>query len=911
GSLTLSSTTPVAAGFGGDVSIAGGALNVTGGALATTGAFSLAGGGTLGLLGGAGKIEAASANFAPGVILNVTGFAEGAGSTVDLIKSASAIGTYSNLTFYYNGALPTTDINSYRMLGLNLVDTDTLIQLTSVLAWNSPNNAHGTFHLADGTIDTISDALADRTPATVLNGWDGRTLTKTGGGTLVLSAASAHTGATIISGGTLQLGSGGAAGSVAGNIVNNAVLAINRSGSVALANNISGSGEVVQAGPGVLSLTGANTHTGGVRVSSGTLAVANDGAPLGASSAALVIDGGVARFDTAGMNATRAITLASGGSIDTNNNTITLSGQVGGAGDLHKTGAGALILNAANVYTGATLIAQGALRVGSAAAAAGLSQSSGVVLADEAGAAFDINNNTATIRSLSGGGANGGGVLLGDSGSLTVANAADGVFHGNITGGASSNFIKSSAGALTLAGAVGHTGAVTIKNGVLKAGVADVIAASASLALEANGAFDLRGYNQTIQSLTGGGGVFIFNTDLGAGAGDLLTITGSAAGAHFVTVLNSGGDPAPGADPAAPARAGKSSVLLIATPVPEAREADFALSAPVSAGIYQYELAQRNDGWYLQNLEILSPAAQALLYTAGSIGMEWQYTLDSLRGRLGDVRQEAPLLKRRASGNAWLTANAYRLRADADLVGKGFNEDVYEIATGLDKAFKGANAIYLVGAAVSVGRADRHFTDDGDGDTTDLGAGLYGTWIHDRGWYADFMLKTDRYQHSINAYGYPDGRTTAEYNSHALSASVEFGRLFTLRNGWWLEAGAQAAMGWIRGTDYMTDDNLHLYMGKTRATQWRAALRAGKTGWGKWLPYARLAGARASSNGGEVNINDEFQHTPDYDGWRVEAGVGASYQLSRGSQVYIDYEYATAERYDRPWSFSFGCRRVW
>jgi outer membrane autotransporter protein len=291
--------------------------------------------------------------------------------------------------------------------------------------------------------------------------------------------------------------------------------------------------------------------------------------------------------------------------------------------------------------------------------------------------------------------------------------------------------------------------------------------------------------------------------------------------------------------------------------------------------------------------------------------MEWQYTLDSLRGRLGDVRQEAPYLKRRTNGNVWLAANSYRLRADADLVGKGFNEDVYEIATGLDKAFKGGNAIWLLGAMISVGRVDRNFTDDGDGDTTDLGAGLYGTWIHDNGWHADLMLKTDRYQHSINAYGHPDGRTTAAYDSYALSVSLELGRRITLARGWWLEPGVQVAVGWLRGTDYMTDDGLHLYIEKTRATQWRAALRAGKTGWGKWLPYARVATARTGSDGGAVNINDEFRHTPDYDGWRVEAGVGASYQLSRNSQVYIDYEYASAERYDRPWSFTLGCRRVW
>ena len=53
-------------------------------------------------------------------------------------------------------------------------------------------------------------------------------VTKTGPGTVILTAANTYTGGTTISGGTLQLGNGGTTGSIVGNITDNGVLEFNR-----------------------------------------------------------------------------------------------------------------------------------------------------------------------------------------------------------------------------------------------------------------------------------------------------------------------------------------------------------------------------------------------------------------------------------------------------------------------------------------------------------------------------------------------------------------------------------------------------------------------------------------------------------------------------------------------------------
>ena len=82
-------------------------------------------------------------------------------------------------------------------------------------------------------------------------------LAQMGPGTLILTAANTYSGGTTISGGTLQIDSGGISGSITGNVTNNAVLAFNRADNYAFAGNISGSGSLIMNGPGALALTGS------------------------------------------------------------------------------------------------------------------------------------------------------------------------------------------------------------------------------------------------------------------------------------------------------------------------------------------------------------------------------------------------------------------------------------------------------------------------------------------------------------------------------------------------------------------------------------------------------------------------------------------------------------------------------
>jgi autotransporter-associated beta strand protein len=95
------------------------------------------------------------------------------------------------------------------------------------------------------------------------------------GGDLILSGTNTYTGGTTITGGTLQLGDGGTNGTIRGPITNNSRLIIDESGTFEFSNPVSGSGVLVQNGPGTTLISAANSYTGGTIVEAGTLVVDN------------------------------------------------------------------------------------------------------------------------------------------------------------------------------------------------------------------------------------------------------------------------------------------------------------------------------------------------------------------------------------------------------------------------------------------------------------------------------------------------------------------------------------------------------------------------------------------------------------------------------------------------------------
>jgi autotransporter-associated beta strand protein len=166
-------------------------------------------------------------------------------------------------------------------------------------------------------------------------------------GTFILTGANTYTGDTIICDcSVLQLGNGGATGSITSNVINNNRLIFNRSDdydfTYTISDGFGSPGSVTQLGGGVLTLSGVNSYSGDTTVSNGILEVGNAGA-IGTST--LVLDGGIVRPGVSGIDLTNDVVINSAiGTVDVaSGRDFTLSGTISdssGTSVLTKTGAG-------------------------------------------------------------------------------------------------------------------------------------------------------------------------------------------------------------------------------------------------------------------------------------------------------------------------------------------------------------------------------------------------------------------------------------------------------------------------------------------------------------------------------------------------------------------------------------------
>ena len=407
------------------------------GTLTLTGANSYAGGTTV----DGGTLSGSSTSLQGDIaaISGVVQFNQTAAGTY--AGNISGVGSLIKLGA---GALTLTGINTYS--GGTTVTSGTLQGNSSNLQGAIVNNA-----------TVVFDQAVSGEYAGVMSG-QGR-LTKSGNGTLTLSAGNQYTGGTTVSGGFLA----GTVNTVQGNIVNNAHVQLTEDGTGTYRGAMSGTGVFQKLGDGTLTLTGRNSYRGGTTVVAGTLA----GSTL--SVQGNITNDGAVQFEQT--------------------TTGTYSGVMSGSGQLVKVGSGQLTLSGANTYSGGTLVNSGTL-VGNAASLQGDIVNGTVVTFNQSGTgtyAGVMSGLGSLIKSGSGtlvlGGINtytgdttvSAGTLQGDTSSLqgNIANNAQVTFNQATTGTyaglmyGSGRLQKTGAGTLSLLSANTYRGTTTLSSGGL------------------------------------------------------------------------------------------------------------------------------------------------------------------------------------------------------------------------------------------------------------------------------------------------------------------------------------------------------------------------------------------------------------------------------------------------------------
>ena len=310
------------------------------------------------------------------------------------------------------------------------------------------------------------------------------------GGTLDASQVKSHT---RHANGIFRIGSLSGAGRVVLDTQTLELGGLNRDD--AISGIISGTfgSSLVKVGTGTLTLSGANTYTGGTTVKDGTLRIAAD-TNLGRAPGSLILEGATLHT-TANLASSRGVMLAGTGTFLTNSGTtLALSGPIAGTGLLTKDGAGTLLLTGPTAHGGGIRIRNGTLAIGAGGGPGSLAGS--VDIAAGATLSFNRLDRPSFAGSISGAGSiqqNGSGtmtLLTGDSSGFTGTTSVNAgtlrVGAGAMLGGA---LVVNNGGVLDGAGAIG--GAVTVADGGTLSGGSDQTLTMASLALSGRSTVDL------------------------------------------------------------------------------------------------------------------------------------------------------------------------------------------------------------------------------------------------------------------------------------------------------------------------------------------------------------------------------------------------------------------------------------
>lgn len=232
---------------------------------------------------------------------------------------------------------------------------------------------------------------------------------------------------------------------------------------------------LTRSGTGTLTLTGANTYTGGTTVNGGVLNV-NTGGTLGGSAGSLTVNAATGVASALNLNVSQTVNGLSGTIAGTGTATITIAsgfvlnstqsgsteydGILAGSGGLTKAGAGTLSLtNQSNTYAGGTIINGGALAI------------NGPNILGSTSGALTINNGTFQLTTIGGTGSgisSGRNIMLGNANSTIQVDTSLGYTATSaavVSGTGTLN--KTGAGGLALAGANTYSGGTSVTAGTL------------------------------------------------------------------------------------------------------------------------------------------------------------------------------------------------------------------------------------------------------------------------------------------------------------------------------------------------------------------------------------------------------------------------------------------------------------
>lgn len=321
---------------------------------------------------------------------------------------------------------------------------------------------------------------------------------------------------------------------------------------------------------------------------------------------------------------------------------------------------------------------------------------------------------------------------------------------------------------------------------------------------------------------------------------------------------------------------------------------DVQVNEGLLIGQMQADTINHIDGNAIANVKIAqSSTVDAISHMQNAAALSWRQEDATLSKRLGDLRQGD------GDQGFWVRLNRGEFKYD-----NAKNQNNF-FQMGYDKA--GGDWHY--GAAISRNSGKTTYG-DATAKNRSLALTLYGTWLGDKGHYADIVLKEGRLSNDYDISA-PIGFTHGQYKTWGSSISAEYGREIAMGDKAYFTP--QAQLSWLRiaGKDYTTANGIAISQDSQSSTIGRLGFELGSRLGDNGNVYAKAsvlhdfggsADTRLSYNGVSTTYSNDLGDT-----W-YEAGIGFNLKTKDNSYLYADVSKAFGGDYKTPWQWNVGMR---
>ncbi|WP_164726614.1 autotransporter outer membrane beta-barrel domain-containing protein [Veillonella ratti] len=339
-----------------------------------------------------------------------------------------------------------------------------------------------------------------------------------------------------------------------------------------------------------------------------------------------------------------------------------------------------------------------------------------------------------------------------------------------------------------------------------------------------------------------------------------------------------------------------------ATGTENAKVADITEAADTTARVATRAATDTVTDWFFGTIGY----TESPIIPGGKINSQIIYDLatemDTLNKRMGDTRY----MSRNVDPDGWWARTTYT-HEGRDLYSGHSNR--FELGKDYVSARNDGGTVHQ-GAVFTYLRSSASF-DEGNSKYNRYTGSLYYTWLGNDGQYLDVVGRIGKLGGETHINLINGNQSDSSFGTWYQQGSVEYGKNYNLKNGWYLEPQAQLQYTHMNSKSYTSNDGIVHGLDSVNSFIGRLGFRLGcniteKTSW-----YVQADMLHEFSGDGGINFTsanglERIDYSRDGKDTWYDIGAGLTAELSHEHSLWFEFERKFGGSYSNSWEFNGG-----